>query len=41
MTAADVAALRMVLASAPVAWLLSGAPIYRGDAADACTRHAR
>ena len=35
----EVAALRMV--SAPAACLLCGAPIYRGDADDAGTRHAR
>jgi hypothetical protein len=41
MPAAEVAALRMMSAPAPVECLLCGAPIYRGDADDAGTRHAR
>jgi hypothetical protein len=39
MPAAEVAALRMVPAPTPVACRLCGAPIYRGDADDAGTRH--
>jgi hypothetical protein len=41
MPPAEVAALRMVPASTPAACLLCGAPIYRGDADAAGTRHPR
>src|SRR5215213_6743946 len=41
MPAAELAALRMVPAPAPVACLFCGQPIYRGDGDDAGTRHAR